>query len=39
VPVQKIVIKEKSPLSKYSPQEFQLIKKALRLLNRVFSKV
>jgi transcriptional regulator with XRE-family HTH domain len=39
VAVQKILIKEKSPLSKYSPQEFQLIKKALRLLNRAFSKV
>lgn len=39
VTVQKILIKEKSPLSKYSPQEFQLIKKALRLLNRAFSKV
>ena len=39
VTVQKILIKEKSPLSKYSPQEFHLIKKALRLLNRAFSKV
>lgn len=39
VPVQKIVIKEKSPLPKFSSQEFQLIKKALRMLNRAFSKV
>ena len=39
VPVQKIVIKERSPLSKFSSQEFQLIKKALRLLNRAFSKI
>ncbi|MBM4136004.1 MAG: helix-turn-helix transcriptional regulator [Nitrospira sp.] len=39
IPVQKILIKEKSPLSKFSPQDLQLIKKALRLLNRTFSKV
>ena len=37
--VQKIVIKEKSPISKISSQEFQLIKKALQILNRAFSKV
>jgi transcriptional regulator with XRE-family HTH domain len=39
IPVQKIAIKEKSPLSKFSSQDFHLIKKALRLLNRAFSKV
>jgi transcriptional regulator with XRE-family HTH domain len=39
IPVQKIVIKERSPLSKFSPQDLQLIKKTLRLLNRTFSKV
>ena len=39
VPVQKIVIKEKSPLVKFSSQDLHLIKKALRLLNRAFSKV
>lgn len=39
IPVQKIVIKEKSPLSKFSSQDLQLIKKALRILNRTFSKV
>jgi len=37
--VQKIVIKERIPSSKFSSQEFQLIKKALRILNRAFSKV
>ncbi len=35
----KVVIKEKSPLSKLSSQEVQTIKKALSLLNRVFSKL
>jgi transcriptional regulator with XRE-family HTH domain len=39
IPVQKIVIKERSPLSKFSSQDLQLIKKALRILNRTFSKV
>ena len=39
IPVQKITVKEKSPLSKFSPQDLQLIKKALRILNRTFSKV
>lgn len=39
IPVQRIVIKEKSPLSKLSSQELQFIKKTLRLLNRTFSKV
>jgi hypothetical protein len=36
---QKILIKEKSPLSKLSSQDIQNIKHALRLLNRVFAKV
>ena len=43
IPVQKIFVKvsakEKDSLSKFSSQEIQLIKKALRLLNRAFSKV
>lgn len=39
IPVQRIVIKEKSPLSKFSSQDFKLIKKTLRLLNKTFSKV
>lgn len=39
IPVQKILIKEESPLSKLSSQDLQLIKKALRILNRIFSKV
>jgi len=39
IPVQKTLVKEKSPLSKLSPQDLQLIKKTLRLLNRTFSKV
>lgn len=39
VTLQKVLIKEKSPLSKISPTDLQLIKKALRLLNRTFSKV
>ena len=39
IPVQKILVREKSPLSKLSPQDLNLIKKALRLLNRTFSKV
>ena len=39
IAVQKITVKEKSPLSKFSPQDLHLIKKALRLLNRTFSKV
>lgn len=38
-PILKITVKEKSPLSKFSSQDLQLIKKALRLLNRTFSKV
>ena len=36
---QKILIKDKSPLSKLSSQDIQTIKHALRLLNRVFAKV
>ena len=39
IPIRKIVVKEKSPLAKYSPHDLLLIKKALRLLNRTFSKV
>jgi len=38
-PVLKITVKEKSPLSRLSSQDIQLIKKAFRLLNRTFSKV
>jgi transcriptional regulator with XRE-family HTH domain len=37
--VLKIIVKEKSPFSKFSSQDLHLIKKALRLLNRAFSKV
>ncbi len=37
--VQKITVKEKSPLTQFSPHDLHLIKKALRLLNRTFSKV
>jgi transcriptional regulator with XRE-family HTH domain len=43
IPVQKVFVKvtakEKDPLSKFSPQDIHLIKKALRILSRVFSKV
>jgi len=39
IPVQKIAIKEKSPFSKFSSQDLHLIKKALQILNRAFSKV
>ncbi len=39
IPIRKIVVKEKSPLSKFSAHDLQLIKKALRLLNRTFSKI
>ena len=39
IPVQKILVKEKSCLPKFSSQDLHLIKKALRLLNRAFSKV
>lgn len=37
VPLQKVIVKEKSPLSQFSPQDLQLIKKALRLMSRTFS--
>ncbi|MBI5408069.1 MAG: helix-turn-helix transcriptional regulator [Nitrospirae bacterium] len=39
IPIQKIIVKEKGPFSQFSSQDLQLIKKALRLLNRTFSKV
>ena|SRR4030065_1184715 len=39
IPLQKVLIEEKSPLSKFSSQDLHLIKKALRLLNRAFSKI
>ena len=35
----KVSAKEKDSLSNFSPKDIQLIKKALRLLNRAFSKV
>lgn len=38
-PILKITVKEKTPLSKLSFHDIRLIKKALRLLNRTFSKV
>jgi transcriptional regulator with XRE-family HTH domain len=38
IPAQKITVKDKSPLSRLSPQDLHLIKKSLRLLNRIFSK-
>ena len=37
--VQKIFIREKNPLSRLSPQNIQVIKKALKLLNSIFSKM
>ena len=37
--VLKIIVKEKSPFSKFASQDLHLIKKALQLLNRAFSKV
>ncbi|MBI4653564.1 MAG: helix-turn-helix transcriptional regulator [Nitrospirae bacterium] len=39
IPMQKILIKEKSPFPQFSSQDLHLIKKTLRLLNRTFSKV
>ncbi|MBI3583596.1 MAG: helix-turn-helix transcriptional regulator [Nitrospinae bacterium] len=43
IPVQKVFVKvlakEKNLFSKLSPPKIQLIKEALRLLNRTFSKV
>jgi transcriptional regulator with XRE-family HTH domain len=38
VPLQKVIVKEKNP-PQFSPQDLHLIKKALQLLNRTFSKV
>ena len=35
----KVSAKEKDSLSNFSPKDIQLIKEALRLLNRTFSKV
>jgi hypothetical protein len=37
--VLKIIVKEKSPFSKFSSQDLHLIKKALQMLNRAFLKV
>ena len=37
--VQKVFIREKSPLSKLSLQNIQIIKKALKLLNKTFLKI
>ena len=37
--VQKIFIREKNQLSSLSPQNVRVIKKALRLLNNIFSKM
>lgn len=39
IPVQKVLIKEKSPVSGLSSKDIQLIKKTLRLLSRTFSKL
>ncbi|MBI3582725.1 MAG: helix-turn-helix domain-containing protein [Nitrospinae bacterium] len=43
IPVQKVFVKvlteKRDFLSRFSPQEIQLIKKALRILNKTFSKV
>lgn len=39
IQMRKITVKEKSPLSKFSSQDLRIIKKAIRLLNRTFSKV
>jgi len=36
--VQKVLVKEKNPLSQFSSRDLDLIKKSLRLLNRAFSK-
>lgn len=35
---QKVIIKDKSPLSRLSPSDFKNIKHALKLLNKVFEK-
>ena len=37
--VQKVFVRERNPLLRLSPQNIQLIKKVLNLLNRTFSKV
>ncbi len=37
--VRKIFIREKNPLSRLSSQNIQVIKKALKLLNSIFSKM
>lgn len=39
LPVQRILIKEESQLSKLSSNDITLIKKSLRLLNRAFAKI
>jgi transcriptional regulator with XRE-family HTH domain len=39
VRVQKVLVKEKNPLSQFSSRDLDLIKKSLRLLNRAFSKI
>jgi len=39
VSVQKVLVKEKNPLSQFSSRDLDLIKKSLRLLNRAFSKI
>lgn len=38
VTVQKVILKEESPLSKLTPQDLQQIKHTLKLLNKVFAK-
>jgi len=38
-PVLRLTLKEKTPLSRLSSKDIQQIKTALRLLNRVFSKM
>ena len=39
ISVQKVSVKGNNPFEKFSPQDLRLIKKALRLLNRTFSKI
>jgi transcriptional regulator with XRE-family HTH domain len=43
IPIQKVFVKvsakERDSLSRFSPREIHLIKEALRLLNRAFSKI
>lgn len=38
VTVQKVILKEKTPLSKLSPKDLQQIQHTLKLLNKVFAK-